>query len=172
MPSGGVATTKPEGEVETVFLERGAVGNESLEGCIVVKTSVLKDHGTGAESIKEEQIVADADEGSRIAFQDLGQQVFAGRVQVGGGFVQNEYRWIEGQDRSQRGPFTLPVTQVMGGLVGRVLQAQPSERAQGPLRGPLGRRLEVDQAEEDIVQYAGAEKLVVRILEEKADFFA
>ncbi len=162
------ATAEAEGEIEAVIPQVVLLGYQVLHGKIVVDLPPLQNHSPRADLVKEEEVVADADQGAPEALQQVQEEPFLLGIQVGRGLVQNENLRVHGKNGGQGGPLLLAVAQMVGSLVAEGLETDGLQGLSSPelplIRGqPL-----VVGAESDVFVQGVAKKLIVRILVQKA----
>jgi hypothetical protein len=105
-----------------VIPERAALGNQFPQGIAVVDAAVVEHHRFLAQFVQENQVMGDADQGALKCLEQIQENRFLSRVQVGRRLVQYQHPGVHGKDAGQGGAFFLAVTQVMGFLVCQIFQ--------------------------------------------------
>ena len=163
------AAGEAEGKIEAVLAKGNGLRYQFLEAVIVVQASVGHDDGPRAEIVEKEEVVVDDDEGALEVLQQLFENFFLARIQIGGRLIEDEHFRIHGHDRGKGGPFLLAVTQQMGRLVKQTGKIDRRDAFFHPLPHDLFRQSLVHGTEGDVVEQGVAEEVIVRVLKEHAD---
>ena len=138
----------------------GTVGNDAAGS---------QQDGSGAEFEHHFEVMGGDEPGACQFVDQLDQAAAGARVEVGGGFIKNEHRWIACQHAREAGALAFTEAEMMGRSLGLVSERDPFQAIEGDSPGIGPALAQVERPERDIVDDRIAEKLVIRVLEHQAD---